>query len=147
VSGTIEAPDALVAEALADWTGNERLKALDGPVNSIREARSATYATTGNALRFTASEARIGFFPLETVVKEARSAMIESYNERGEPQKFSEYQFWRLVANGVGYALSRSLKDIEDEADRDFKGKFTGFKPVFKPTFRSVFTPIFYGTV
>lgn len=143
----IEASDELVAQALSEWIGDERMKALDGPVNSIREARSATRDTARDALRFIASEARIGFYPLETVVKEARSAMIESYNERGEPEKYSDYEFGRLVANGVGYALSRSPQEIRDEADRDFPGKFSGFKPAFKPTFQPVFQPIFYGNV
>lgn len=144
LAGTIEATDALVAEALADWIGEDRPKALDGPVNSIREARSATYATTRNALRFTASESRVGFYPLSTAVERIRSAMIESYNERGEPEKFSEYQFRRLVANGVGYAYSRSPKDIADEAGRDYGDKFTGFRPMFKPMFRPAFKRFFY---
>jgi hypothetical protein len=118
----VEATDALVVQALSEWTGDDRPKALDGPVNSIRNHTSGTgtWKLTRNALRFTASEARIGFYPLCEAVEEIRSAMIESYEKRGEPEKFNEYEFQRLIKNGVGYALSRSERDILAEADRDF---------------------------
>lgn len=119
-SASIEAPDELVTQALADWTANTRPKALDGPVKSIRQTRAATYATTRNVLRFAASEARVGFYPLKTMIENTRAAMLDSYTQRGEPQKFSDHEFGRLVANGVGYALSRSPRDILDEANRDY---------------------------
>ncbi|WP_368681665.1 bifunctional DNA primase/polymerase [Mycobacterium intracellulare] len=119
-SASIEAPDELVTQALADWTANTRPKALDGPVKSISEARSGTRDLTRNALRFAASEARVGFYPLKTVIEKGRAAMHDSYSQRGEPQKFSAHEFGRLVANGVGYALSRSPRDILDEANRDY---------------------------
>jgi hypothetical protein len=118
----VEATDVLVAQALSEWTGDDRPKALDGPVNSIRNHTSGTgtWKLTRNALRFTASESRVDFYPFERVVKEVRAAMIESYEKRGEAQKFDEYEYQRLIKNGVGYALSRSVDEILAEADRDF---------------------------
>ena len=142
---SIEASDELVTRALSEWTHNARPKALDGPVNSIRQARSGTRNLTRNVLRFTASESRVGFYPLQVAVDSIRSAMIESYDERKEPERFDPHEFGRLVANGVGYAWSRLPSEIADEADRDYPGKFTGFQPMFKPLFRPVFTPIFYS--
>jgi hypothetical protein len=143
----VEATSGLVAEALADWTGDDRPKALDGLVDSIRTARSGTRNTTRNALRIAGSESRVGFYPLSIAVERIKAAMIESYRQRGELQKFTEYEFSRLVANGVGYALSRSVTEILEEANRDFGDKFTGFRPAFTPIFQAAFKPLFYGIV
>ncbi|CAM3150756.1 hypothetical protein BST27_23365 [Mycobacterium intermedium] len=119
-SGSIEAPSALVVEALADWTRNRRPKALTGPVNFIRKARSGTRNLTRDALRVAASESRVGFYPVSTAVAVIGAAMLESYKQRGEPEKFSQHEFTRLVANRVGYALSRSRSEILTEATGDY---------------------------
>ncbi|WP_204807738.1 bifunctional DNA primase/polymerase [Mycobacterium riyadhense] len=120
-SGNIEAPSALVGEALADWTRNRRPKALTGPVNFIRKARSGTRNLTRDALRIAASESRVGFYPFSKAVAAIGAAMLESYTQRGEPEKFSQHEFSRLVANGVGYALSRSRSEILTEATGDYR--------------------------
>lgn len=134
VAGTVEAPDELVAQALANWNRSRRRKALAGPVNAIRNHTSGTgtRALTRNALRIAASEARIGFYPLASAVEEIRAAMIESYENRGEPEKFSDAEFSRLVANGVGYAYSRSKREILAEATGDYgTGQRKGSKSRF----------------
>lgn len=147
---TIQAPGELVIEALADWNGNTRPKALTGQVDWVRNARSGTRNLTRNALRIAACEARISFYPLSSAVAGIGAAMMESYKKRGEPARFDQHEFSRLVANGVGYALSRSEQEILDEANRSYGNAFEGFKPLFRSTFKPAFTslvkPAFYGT-
>lgn len=148
-SGSIEASGELVIEALADWTGNTRPKALTGQVDWVRNARSGTRHRTLRACKIVASEARVGFYPLSSAVTAIGAAMMESYKKRGEPGKFDQHEFSRLVAGGVGYALSRSRKEILLEANRSYDG-FDGFKPTsrfpFRPIFASLVKPAFYGT-
>ena len=115
----VEAEDEIVEEAKRDWTQNKRPKSLTALVNSITRADSGTRNLTRNALRIAASESRIGFYSLDEAIVKIRRAMIESYEQRGE-EKFDQQEFWRLVQNGVGYALSRSPKEIEAEANRDY---------------------------
>ena len=128
----IAASSELVTHAVSEWIGDDRPKALDGQVNSIRNHTKGTGTRnlTRDALRITASESRVGFYPLDRVVQEIRSAMIESYEKRGEPAKFSEYELQNLIKNGVGYALSRSPKDILDEANRPYDDDGFAYQPV-----------------
>lgn len=142
-SSGFEATDELVAEALKDWTDNARPKNINGQVNKIRQMRAATRDTARDALRILAQEARAGLFPLATAVEKVRAAMLESYEKRGE-DKFSDEEFDRLVKNGVGYALSRSLHEIMDEVDRNYNG-FDVHKPIFRSRFTSAFKSQFGG--
>jgi hypothetical protein len=118
-SDNFEASDELVAQAQAEWIGNSRPKALDGPVNKIRHMSAGTRNVTRDVLRLAACEARIGFYPLTTAIESMRHAMSESYEKRGQ-REFSDREFDRLVANGVGYAWSRSVQEILDEANRTY---------------------------
>lgn len=117
---SVPAPSAEVRRARDEWTGNERPKPLDNLVNSIARRTRDTRDHTRNMLRIAACEARIGFYPLTTAVRAIKVATRESYSVRGEPDKFSEHEFARLVANGVGYALSRSVEEIREEATREY---------------------------
>ncbi|MCA4732157.1 bifunctional DNA primase/polymerase [Mycobacterium avium] len=149
-AASIEAPGELVIEALANWNGNTRPKALTGQVDWVRNARSGTRQRTLRACKIVACEARVGFYPLSSAVAAIGAAMMESYKKRGEPAKFDQHEFSRLVANGVGYAYSRSEQEILDEANRSYGNAFEGFKPLFrsafKPAFTSLVKPAFYGT-
>ncbi len=142
-SGSFEAGDDLVSEALADWTADNRPKALGNLTNHIRNASGGTRNATRDDLRIAACESLIGFYPFQVAVDEIRAAMIESYEKRGEPEKFSDFEFGRLVKNGVGYALSRSRNEIADEADRSYGDTFDGFRPTFTPMFRRMFPSAF----
>lgn len=142
-----------VAEALAQWSHDDRPNALAGPVNAIRSARGGTRDLVRDVLRFTAGEARIGFYPLARAVKEIKSAAVESYTQRGDSfdVHIGEYEFARLVGNGVGYALSRTVEEIEAEANGDYgQGRrygprSIGYVPAFKPLFQPAFKPILPG--
>ena len=50
--------------------------------------------------------------------------MRASYNQRGESDKFDDGEFWRLVRNGVGYAMMRP-DDISTEANREYGDQAT----------------------
>ncbi|WP_082950290.1 MULTISPECIES: bifunctional DNA primase/polymerase [unclassified Mycobacterium] len=137
-SGSIVASGELVIEALADWTGNSRPKALTGQVDWVRNARSGTRHRTLRACKIVASEARVGFYPLSAAVTAIGAAMMESYKRRGEPAKFDQHEFSRLVAGGVGYALSRSRKDILQEATGDYgKGTRNGSGAIRRFAYRT----------
>jgi len=137
-SGSIEASGELVIEALANWTGNSRPKALTGQVDWVRNARSGTRHRTLRACKIVASEARVGFYPLSAAVTAIGAAMMESYKKRGEPAKFDQHEFSRLVAGGVGYALSRSRKDILQEATGDYgKGTRNGSGAIRRFAYRT----------
>lgn len=118
-SDTFEASDELVKVALKNWTDNARPQVLDPLVNKVAHMSAATRNTTRDNLRIAACEARVGFYPLQTAVEKLRAAMRESYKKRSE-DNYSDQEFGRLVANGVGYALSRSFHEILTEADRDY---------------------------
>ncbi|MCH9734509.1 MAG: bifunctional DNA primase/polymerase [Actinomycetia bacterium] len=120
----VEATDDTVNEAIAQWKNESRPKALRGPVNKVRNAESGTRDEVRDQLRVVAGEARIGFYPLADVIEQIRNAMIESYKNRGEPEKFDHGEFWRLVKNGVGYAMGRTLDEIKAEANRDYPPDF-----------------------
>lgn len=116
----VEATDDALKTAIAEWTRNERPKPLEALVNRIKTAEDATRNPVRDALRIAASESRIGFYPLSDAVEKIRGAMIAGYRRRGELEKFDDVEYLRLVRNGVGYALSRSPKEISMEANRDY---------------------------
>ncbi|TFV61398.1 hypothetical protein E4P42_00405 [Mycobacterium sp. PS03-16] len=125
--GGLAAADAAVSAALADWTGCERPKALDNLTGSIRRARSGTRSRTLNALRIAACESRLGFYPLADAVERIKVAAIDSYTARGESFEahMGGHEFGRLIGNGVGYASSRTLADIDAEARRLYGTRHT----------------------
>ena len=116
----VEATDESVNEAIALWCNNSRPNSLLNLVNKVKNTKAGTRDETRDVLRIAASESRIGFYPLADVIEKIRLAMRVSYNQRGESEKFDDGEFWRLVRNGVGYAMSRDKSDISAEANRDY---------------------------
>lgn len=116
----VEATDEAVETAIREWQNESRPKALRGPVNKVRNAKTGTRDETRDWLRVAACEARIGFYTLGDAIVQIRDAMQHSYENRGEAEKLDDGEFWRLVRNGVGYAMSRDLDEIKAEANRDY---------------------------
>lgn len=134
---SVQPHDDIVNQAIADWTDSTRLKTLAALTKAVREAGSATRNPVRNALRIAACESRIGFYPLAHAIDEIRTSMVESYRERGELDKFSEGEFWRLVKNGVGYALTRTPNEISTEANRTYGADEDGDATVIQGKFSS----------
>jgi len=122
----VEATDFAVKAATRDWRGNAQPKKLGALVTWISTADAATRNQTRDALRIAACEARIGLYPLADAIDNLRAAMIASYRARGEIDKFDDGEFLRLVKNGVGYALSRSPREITMESTRDYGAHHDG---------------------
>ena len=147
----IKVASNVVTQALSEWMDDERPKPLERQTNWVREHRSGTRNWMRTAFRITASESRVGFYPLKRVEEEIRAATKDSYVARGEPQKFSESEVRRGFNDGVGYALSRSIDEILAEANGDYgtgrRPEINFLYPQFKPTFAPAFKPTFYRTV
>lgn len=109
----------LVSQAIAEWTGNKEPKHLVPLVKSVRAERLNTHNATRDKLRVAAGEARIGLYPLATAVEKMRAAMRESYEKRGQPEKFSEREFSSLVLNAVRQALKRTEDQLWMQARRN----------------------------
>jgi hypothetical protein len=153
--GGVTATDDAVTQALDDWVGNDRPRPLDnltGMVAGIR-SRTGTRNTARNALRIAGCESRLGFYPLADAVAQIRAATMDSYTARGESftVHIGAYEFGRLVANGVGWAMSRTLADIDAEANRRYGTNHRDssaairvrFWPTYPPAFRSSFPSAF----
>ncbi|CAN5802220.1 hypothetical protein BH10ACT9_BH10ACT9_36530 [soil metagenome] len=117
-SFSVEASGEAVQLAVREWTGNARPAKLAALVRWVENADAGTRNATRDALRIAASESRLGLFPFNDAIEGLRAATIASYRLRDESDKFSEHEYRRSVANGVGYAQSRSLDDIAAEAER-----------------------------
>lgn len=121
----VEATDDAYREAFREWQSESRPKSLMNLVKWVQSADAATRNQTRDALRIAACESRVGFYPLADAVDGMRAAMLASYTQRGEPEKFDDGEFVRLVKNGVGYAMNRELDEISDEANRDYGAHHT----------------------
>jgi hypothetical protein len=123
--------------------------ALRNLVGAVRGTRSATRNATRNALRIAACESRLGFYPWRTAVDEFKPAAVDSYTARGESFEvhLGEYEFSRLVANGVGWASSRAITEIDAEANREYGSRHDVPLPIgaggFQPAYRSAYRPAF----
>lgn len=150
--GGVIATDQAVSTALADWTGCERPKALDNLVAMVRAIQSGvgTRNATRNALRIAACESRLGFYPLTGAVEQIKAAAVDSYTVRGESfdAHIGGFEYGRLIANGVGYASSRTLADIDAEARRQYGTNHNdadGYRmpPVYRPAYQPAYRPAF----
>lgn len=121
----VEAADETVKNATSEWQSETRPKSLAGLASSVKNVGSGTRDQTRDAMRVAACESRIGFYPLADAIDQIRTAMIASYHERGEPDKFNNGEFHRLVKNGVGYALTRDTEEISAEAHRNYGSHHT----------------------
>ena len=128
----VEATDDAVSEAVKDWQSESRPKPLLNLVNWVKSADAGTRDQTRDALRIASCEARVGFYPLADAITALHDAMEASYTQRGEPDKFDEGEFMRLVKNGVGYAMNRELDEIADEANREYTEDARSSEPIFR---------------
>jgi hypothetical protein len=126
--GRVVVTDADVEAFCKAHRRDDSPKALQNLTNQIRKARSGTYATTRNALRIAAKEAKADLYPYRRAIGEIHKAAIDSYTARGE--KLDERDFAALVKNGIEQASKKTIEQCRAEANRnygdhadDYKGK------------------------
>ena len=93
-------------------------KALDGPVNRIRNAKAGTRNLVRDLLRVVAGEVRLGFYPAHEAHDKIKQAATDSYAARNK--SFDEHDFGRLWVNAVQLATERDLEEIAAEARRGY---------------------------
>lgn len=128
-AGEVSADSETVAAFLAGTAGHDdRPRALDNLTGALARCEAGTRDRLRNGLRIAAGEARIGFYAYQRAVTELESAARASYARRaasGDPVSFEGNvggpgELARLVANGVGWALGRSVDDLRAEFGRDY---------------------------